>query len=158
MIDLEGSEVGDDDLAQLALLPRLKLLNLTGTSVRDAGMAELASLDSLEELAIDNAVATAAGLESLLRLKRLKALHLGGGHLEDMTVGLPFDADGIMDGALMVRAGEVDRCRRALEALRRSNPGIVIDSETDLFNERRAPKPAWENSLDIWVDRNFYGW
>jgi ketosteroid isomerase-like protein len=48
-----------------------------------------------------------------------------------------------------------------LEALRRSNPGIVIDNDTDVFNEHRAPRTVWRSpgdSLDSWVYHNFYGW
>ncbi|HVC96407.1 MAG TPA: hypothetical protein VND64_22165 [Pirellulales bacterium] len=163
-IDLEGSAVSDDDLAQLAVVPRLKLLNLTGTLVTDVGLAELASLASLEKLRIDNAIATAAGLESLLRLRRLNSLHIVPAQLEGATHTLFFD--GIMNAGLYVREDEVDRCRRALEALRRSNPGIVFDSFTDVFdfNKRRAPTPApmyrpWAgNRIDLMVYYDFYDW
>lgn len=160
-VNLEGSAVGDDDLARLAVVPRLKSLNLTGTSITAAGLAALAPMEALEELAIDNhRIASAAWLQSLLRLKRLKALHIDSSarRLNESysSTLLPLD-DG---GQMFVREGEVDRCRRALEALRRSNPGIVIDGETDVFKERRRPKTAWvpRNGLDLWVYHNFYGW
>jgi hypothetical protein len=154
---LNGSDVGDDDLARLAVFPRLKSLNLTGTSVTVAGFMALAPLESLEELAIDNRrVTSAAGFEALLALRHLKALHIDPrygamGSTSERLTWLPID-----NGQMVVREGEVDRFSQALEALRQSNPGIVIDSYTDVFNERRAPKSASGN--DELLYRTFYGW
>ncbi len=153
-IDLEYSAVGDGDLARLAVVPRLKSLNLTGTSVTAAGLAELARLECLEELAIDNIIASAAGLESLRAQAHLKALHIDSEETNEnySENELPLDRDGQM----FVREGEDDRCRQALEALRQSNPGIVIDSDTDVFNERRGPKPSLCD--DAMLYQAFYGW
>jgi hypothetical protein len=102
--------VRDRDVRQLAAFPRLKSLDFSETFVTDAALAELASLESLEELAIHD-VASGAGHESLCALKRLKALHIEPYHW------------------LIEDEGEIDRCRRALEALRQSNLGIVMDNE-----------------------------
>jgi hypothetical protein len=139
-IGFHGGIVRTDDLRQLAALPRLQALDLTNSIVTDAALAELASLESLEELAIDNEVASAAVLESLLALKRLQALHIVSDQIDYSLAMLPLDHEGEM----RVRESEVARCRRALEALRRSNPGIAIDSHSSSFDERRV----WPGVLD----------
>ena len=156
-IDFTGALVGDHDVRQLAVLPRLKSLNLSETFVTAAGLAELASLGSLEELAIDQGIITASGLESLLALKRLRALHiiddsghavhwgemkrLGASRTCFSSIGSETDLRGplILDDGheMFIREYEIDRCRSALQRLRRSNPGIVIDSDGEAFDRRK---------------------
>ncbi|HVC98604.1 MAG TPA: hypothetical protein VND64_33365 [Pirellulales bacterium] len=127
-IEFHGGLVRLDDLRRFASLPRLKALDLSYSVVSDAALAELASLESLEELAVDEHFASEAGLESLLPLKRLKVLHLiDYRDTDESQVPLPLDHD----GQVFVRVSEVDRCRKALETLRHSNPGIVVDDVDD---------------------------
>jgi len=119
------------DLRQLAALPSLKSLDLSNNIViTDAVLVELASLESIEELTIDDQVASAAGLESLLAIKRLKAIHVVSHGKGDSLTPLRLDNE----GEVFVRESEVDRCRRAFEELRHSNPGIVIDSDEGSFD------------------------
>ena len=114
-IRFEGELLDGRDLACLARLPRLKSLALYFTQVNDADMAQLASLAALEELEIedlnDSIIVSQSGLESLRAIKRLKTLRIPDGE------------------------GEGDGCLRALEALRRSKPGMVIEDvrTEDLF-------------------------
>jgi hypothetical protein len=130
--------VRGDVVRQLAVLPRLKSLSVSKRPVTGAAWAKLASLESLEELAIDE-VALAARLKSLLAIKRLKALHIFSNKDDSLTT-LPLDKD----GQLFVRESDVDACRRALEALRRSKPGIVIDAEGPPFPKH----DEWHGSFD----------
>ena len=123
-IDLRYSRVDDHDLHFLTVLPRLKSLNLTDTFITDAGLLELASLESLEELAINNGMVSVAGLESLLALKHLKSLHLDRSYDNSNRLSVLLLDHGDELSAL---ESEVDGLRRALEALRQSNMGIVID-------------------------------
>lgn len=114
-ICFEGDLLDGRDLAYLARLPQLKSLALYFTHVNDADTAQLASLAALEELEIldlnDSIIVSESGLESLRAIKRLKTLRIRGGD------------------------GEGEGCLRALEALRRSKPGIVIEDvrTEDLF-------------------------
>ena len=106
-IRFDGELFDGRDLAYLARLPRLKSLALYYTHVNDADMAQLASLEALEELEIyglnGSIIVSESGLGSLQAIKRLKTLRIPGGE------------------------GEGDGCLRALEALQRSKPGVVIE-------------------------------
>jgi len=126
-IDLSNSEVGDRDLRHLAGLHCLKSLDLSYTDVTDEGLAELASLQSLEDLEIDDNMVSAAGIESLLALRHLKALHMYRSYDKSARLA-PLALD---DGdELFVLESEVEGFRRALQMLRQSNPGIVIDTRS----------------------------
>jgi len=98
-------------LAALAKLTHLRRLWLEGELV-SAGLAELSPLESLEELTTHSSMVTPAVLESLTALKHLKAIHLEG---------LVFDLHSTTEEAAEVR--------RALEALRRSHPEIIVDAD-----------------------------
>lgn len=127
-LDLEGSDVGDEDLACLKGLPRLKSINLTRTDVTGAGLTQLACIESLEELAVDDAAVTVAAIESLTSLKRLKTLHINvfGRRPERQFLG-----------------GDLDSQRRkgAFDGLRQSNPGIIIDDQT---HATASSENCWE--------------
>lgn len=116
---------GAGSLACLAALPHLKSLRLRLTDVTGADLTELASLESLEELEIDDAV-SAAALDALVSVKRLKTLHLTPSYGRRGTL-----VDVALDHGdkLRVLADEAKDYRRALDALRRSHPGIVIDAD-----------------------------
>ena len=80
---------------------------------------------------------SAAGIESLVALKRLKTLHMNRllGNFEGL-VELTLD-DG---NKVRVLGREAERFRQALQTLRRSKPGITLDSDnlfrSDGFEER----------------------
>ena len=98
-------------LAALANLTQLRRLWLEGELV-SAGLADLAPLESLEELTSDYRMATPAALESMTSLKHLKAVHIAG---------LDLDLDSSTEKGAAVR--------RAVESLRRSRPGILVDGD-----------------------------
>jgi len=127
-VGFHGGSVRVSDLGQLATMPRLKAIDLTESFITDTALAELASLESLEELVIGNGKVSGASLESLAAIKGLRALHL--------HIGIE---------------GDVERYSQALEALRQSNPGIVIDDDTRSFDERRI----WHGELPQWVPDRF---
>lgn len=140
-IELQESYVGHRGLRHLRVLPRLKKLNLIQTDIAfcdsadlprlrfDPGLADLASLEFLEEVAVAGDIASATGLESLLALKHLKRLHNGGP--DTGRYGMHATAQLTLDNGdeVTVLESELDRCRRALDALRQANPEIVIDGD-----------------------------
>ena len=126
--------VREDDVRQLVLLPHLKSLDLSCTFLTDAAWRELASQASLEELVIDDEALAEAPLNSLLAFKRLKTLHLASRHSDESDSGSLLSLD--MDGKVFVRARYRRGCRRALKALRQSNPGIVVDKNAPTFAKR----------------------
>ncbi|HUY91495.1 MAG TPA: hypothetical protein VMV10_22335 [Pirellulales bacterium] len=145
-LDLHNTPVGDEDLGRLAGFDRLKSLHLSLTSVSDAGLAKLAPLESLEEVAIDAQIATAAGFEALVGLKHLRKVHIA------IWIAI-WQVDGDRSASLTLDNGqelavapsELDRIRRAIEALRQSHPGIVIDGNDDEFEKRIDLEPPWSN-------------
>src|SRR5262249_2210114 len=138
-LNLRGALVGDEELRELAVLPSLKILDITKTYVTAGGLRELACLDSLEHLNIDNEVVSASSLESLLSISRLKRVCIDPASFrvqiddQDALTSVPLDNDGHVD----VWPSEADDCRVALEALRRYNPGIVIDNGQTPFDQPR---------------------
>ena len=128
-LDLSSANIDDDDLRLLAVLPQLKAISLGDVLSRGSqlftpsGVAALAAIESLEEVALEGNIESPEGIEALLGVKRLKRLGLGGNP----------SAAGEHAGALTLDDGEelhvhdFDGFQRALAALRRSKPGIVIE-------------------------------
>jgi hypothetical protein len=82
-MDLRGTPLTDQGLAQLASLPALRILDLTETRVTDAGLEALSGCSGLVYL---NLFGTSIGDESLTaltRLGKLRFLYLGGTRLTD---------------------------------------------------------------------------
>jgi uncharacterized protein (TIGR02996 family) len=77
-LDFSGTRLTDDDLAALAVLPRLRRLTLADTAVSDAGCASLARLPSLERLDLRRTAVTDRGLARLASAPRLVALVVEG--------------------------------------------------------------------------------
>lgn len=73
---LHETNVGDNDLASLAQLPKLQNLFLGRTRTSDAGLEHLAALSELKTLSLNGTQVTDAGLQSLTGLKNLKMLNL----------------------------------------------------------------------------------
>jgi hypothetical protein len=148
-LDLLDSSVCDRDLRYVAALPRLKSLNLDDTHVTGAGLAELAPLESLEELTVDLDAESLAGFESLLKLKRLKRLHVEFFDAESWQ-----SPDALRRKVqLQIPVDEIEGSVRALEALRKSNPGLVVDGdvESDLWDDERMT-PKGDVDPDRWMD------
>jgi hypothetical protein len=133
-LDLAGTRFSDEDLPELAKLPNLKSLALRETSVTAKGLTELASLKSLEELALDgdgDRLDPSYVPAAVLPLKGLQKLHLnrhsysGADYWRDITLD---------EGhSLLVHEDDVDEFRKAVQALRKSRPGIVIDDDPYLI-------------------------
>jgi hypothetical protein len=143
LLDVSTSDVSDRDLCHLASLPRLKCLGLGWIDITDAGLAQLASLHYLEELEVKGNQLSEAMLNSLLGLKRLKALHIHQWNNDELKFrpSVMLDLD---NGAVLVREREFESCLRALESLRKSLPGIVIDSfNLDMCADHLSPSAPW---------------
>lgn len=75
-LSLVGTAIGDDGCAEIARHSGLTKLDVRLTFVADEGLAALSSLQNLEELRLGQTWVTDAGLPSLRQLRRLKTLDL----------------------------------------------------------------------------------
>ena len=131
-LDLQSSEVFDEDLRRLAVLPRLKSLGLMDTNVTGAGLAELAPVVTLEELVVDGDAISRSGVEALLKLENLKRLHVEG--FDEAWLESP---EALRNGLLELSRespDEIDGCLRAIAELRRTKPELVIDGNTNALD------------------------
>jgi HEAT repeat protein len=78
-----GYGVTDRDLARLAGLHNLRLLDLSESPVGDAALEQIAGFEQLEWLILCDTQITSAGLAHLARLTRLRSLSLGGCEITD---------------------------------------------------------------------------
>lgn len=139
VLDLSGSDLGDDDLRCLAALPNLRALNLVSTTVTEKRLAELARTESFEELAIGLAGGTAwaAGIEALIQIKSLKRLHIEGIGADDLQ------SDQLRDQLSRdLPEEEIDKWLRAIAALRKAKPELVIDGDLKAFDWPVEQMPA----------------
>lgn len=148
-IELEDSKIHDRDLRYITALPGLRSLRLGTSSITDAGLRELARRPVLDDLAIDVDLITPAGLESLVALKRLRTLHINRGvGVGDKTLALDHG------DKLYLPESELDGFGRALNVLRRSRPGIVIDDDRYVTEGRLGPEADMLNlDYDARADR-----
>lgn len=86
--DERGYDVTDQDLAKLADLKKLRLLDLGANPVGDAGLEQIAGLENLEWLILCDTKITSAGLVHLGRLSRLRTLSLAGCDIADEGLDL----------------------------------------------------------------------
>ena len=84
---LSDRKLQDDQLAVIAPLSRLAILNLRGTEITDAGLVHLAGLKGLLRLHLEKTKITNAGLKHLAGLEQLEYLNLYGTAVTDD--GLP---------------------------------------------------------------------
>jgi Leucine-rich repeat (LRR) protein len=75
-INLNGKDVTDADLQNLAVLDDLDYLGLHGTQIGDVGVGHIAQIDNLKELELSGTNVTDKGLMQLVALKNLERLHL----------------------------------------------------------------------------------
>lgn len=79
----QGAAIGDRQLADLAPLTGLRLLDLSATKVTDAGLVHLLGMESLEHLSLWDTHITDAGLSVVGRLPSLRFLGLGNTRVSD---------------------------------------------------------------------------
>ncbi len=75
-VDLADTAVSDADLAYVAPLSGLQVLNLDGTRITDAGMARLEGCLQLQHLNLSRTKITDAGLDSIVGMTNLQRLYL----------------------------------------------------------------------------------
>ena len=75
-LDLAGTKISDDGLAQLAAMPNLTRLHLERTAITDAGLTNVANLPNLEYLNLYGTEITDAGLQTLEKVPKLKQVYL----------------------------------------------------------------------------------
>lgn len=83
-IDLDGRDVSDEQLSQLATLSDLKSLNLSNTAITDVGLKQLTSLKKLKFLYLFGTRVTDAGMASIVTLPRLEVLCLDSTEITDL--------------------------------------------------------------------------
>jgi hypothetical protein len=116
-LSFTADEDGERRLRQLAQSPKLRQL-LFATDHVTPGMADVMLVGDCDVLV--------AGLGSLPALEHLKTLHLGGS--QSLNLLTRYARLALDRGyRLHVPEDDLDRFRRALEALRQARPGIVID-------------------------------
>lgn len=92
-VSLRNTKTTDNDLKQLAKLPRLEMLDLTNTRITGAGLAHLKGLNNLRVLSLWKTRVDDSGLDNLKGLTKMRQLVLDetkvtdGGlvHLKGMT-------------------------------------------------------------------------
>lgn len=129
-------------LAVISKLTHLQRLYLGGELVSN-GLDELAPLESLEELESDFRMATPEAITSLTALKRLRGVHITGLDLASSTELQQELRQTFGWGVNPAFSTEnADKLRRAVNLLRQSRPGIVIDGDADtLLEEHKADFP-----------------
>jgi hypothetical protein len=163
-LDLNSSQLCGQDLHRLAALPRLKSLSLGGASFRGDALSELSHLEFVEEVQIGNyrndEVDLAAQLEALPRMDRLRVVHISFLDDEQHSPGVSYERVLKLDhgDSLTVWYGDVERVRRALDALREAKPGIVVDAgRNDLKWYDWPDESAW-SGYDRLPDHNPSWW
>jgi len=83
-VDLDGRDIRDEQLSQLATLSDLKSLNLSNTAITDVGLNHLASLKKLKFLYLFGTRLTDTGMPSIATLPRLEVLCLDATEITDI--------------------------------------------------------------------------
>lgn len=82
-VDLSHTQISDDGLAYLANLDRLVHVDLSGTEVTGAGFKYLIDLPNLERVALMGHTISSAGLEYLGKMPQLECLDLRASDISD---------------------------------------------------------------------------
>jgi Leucine-rich repeat (LRR) protein len=85
-VDIDGQQLGENDLAPLEKLSHLKQLFIYSAAVDDTGLQYVAHLSNLTILIIGSYHGTDAGLEHLAGLANLQTLTLQGGAITDLSL------------------------------------------------------------------------
>ncbi len=122
--DLLGDSVTDADLALLEPLgPTLVSLNLAGTSITDEGIAQLARFARLERLHLERTATTDAGVEHLAGLAQLRYLNLYNTAVTDAAL-VTIATLPALESVYLWQTGVSPQAAALLAALR---PGLDID-------------------------------
>jgi internalin A len=82
-LSLNDTAIGDDGMATIGKLAKLRVLELGGTRITDKGIKQLANLSDLEQIVLDRTQVGNAGVQSLKALKKLRHLKVAGGSVTD---------------------------------------------------------------------------
>ena len=85
-VELEGSNVTDGDLKNLAAASAIEEIRLGGTQITDAGLQHLKDLRMLRDLDLSLTQITDNGISSLIHLPDLRRLWIGGTRITDRGV------------------------------------------------------------------------
>ena len=81
-----NAAIEDSDLASIAMLRRLIVLELVATNISDAGIARLQPLQNLRSLRLSASAVTDAAVKTLVGFPNLQRLDLGGNSVTDAGV------------------------------------------------------------------------
>jgi hypothetical protein len=140
-VDLDGTEVGNDDLRHIEALGTLELLRISGGQISGDGLARLASLGDLEVLSLENHRHVADGLIHLRGLRRLRSIVLRGTDAADEHIDAVCRLDYLENIDLVnTRIGD-DALDRLAELPNLTNLQIlgtgVTESGVSAFRQRR---------------------
>ncbi len=149
-IDFLGREIRDEDLAEVARHPKLRILKLGDTEISDAGLAHLQGATGLVMLGLRGTKVTDAGLAHLGNMKKLRSLLLARTAVTDVGLHwlqplegleeLGLSETAVTDAGLRLLGGlpklgllHVRGCAgvtpEGLDALRATHPDITIVSD-----------------------------
>ena len=96
-LDLMGTRITDDSLANVASLTSLKELVLARTAITDDGVKELSKLHNLEILWMNNTKITNKSFNSIRLLPRLRSLYLSDTEVSDEGLKLLSSLSGLTE-------------------------------------------------------------
>lgn len=137
-VDLGGSGITDDDLADVALLTNVRVLRLKDCRIGDSGLAHVARITTLQRLFLDGTGVTDAGMPALAPLTGLEFLNLYGSAVGD--AGLAHVGRLPALKTVVITATPVTP--HGLTAVRDSNPGLQLIP--DPFRQRERTAAALE--------------
>jgi Leucine-rich repeat (LRR) protein len=85
-LNLSGTRITDDALAQVKRLPDLKSLDLSFTDVTDKGISHISEMPQLTQLVLNDTMITEAALPLLEKLVNLKTLDLSRNRVNQASV------------------------------------------------------------------------
>ena len=85
-IAFDRSDIGDNDLAEIAKVKKLVVLFLAYTSITEEGMPHLANLTNLKNIRLSNTAVTDEGVKSLASLKVLVNIDLSNTNVGDAAL------------------------------------------------------------------------
>ncbi|HVC94884.1 MAG TPA: hypothetical protein VND64_14405 [Pirellulales bacterium] len=143
-----GVLVTEEQLQSLLALKRLKALHIQRyTAVDEEALAALPSVESIEEREISGEGMSDWESELVFAYQCLKELQMVQYGIYDKSDRMTTVALDHGDKIYALES-EAEGLRRALDALRQSHPGIVIDSDPKWFDRYRGqkrPKSPWES-------------
>ena len=80
---LDGSQITDEGLKDVAKLQHLERLDLSDTKITDAGLKEVAKLQKLKSLRLNDTEISDEGLKEVAKLKKLEKLDLNFTQITD---------------------------------------------------------------------------